>query len=252
MKLWLRFKSALRNLARKPQINRQLDDELRAYIDMVTDERAASGMSVAEARRTAMAEFGGIEQVTQAVLDNRAGVRLDLLLQDLRYASRQLLRNSGFTLTAVITLGLGIGATDSIFSAVYSLLLRPLPYHNSSQLVSVSTSWPKDNVVSGPVIAADLVAAQSGTKSFEQVGGYSLELEGNLTGNGDPVRVTEARVTANFFPLLDIVPQLGRVFLPDEVISGETTQSSFLAINYGDRSSTLMRARRGQGCSPKR
>jgi len=220
MKLWLRFKGALRNLTRKPQIDRQLDDELRAYIDMVTDERVAAGMSVAEARRTAMADFGGIEQVRQAVRNNRAGVRMDLLLQDLRYASRQLLHNRGFALTAVITLGLGIGATTSIFSAVYSLLLRPLPYHNSSQLVSVSTSWPKYNAVSQPVIAADLVAAQSETRSFEQVGGYSLELEGNLTGNGDPVRVAGARVTANFFPLLGIVPQLGRAFLPNEVISG--------------------------------
>ncbi|HXW93003.1 MAG TPA: ABC transporter permease, partial [Terriglobales bacterium] len=135
----------------------------------------------------------------------------ELLWHDVRYGFRQLRRNPAFTLTAVVTLGLGTGATTSIFSAVYALLLRPLPYSDSGRLVSISTSWPKYNSVNQPVIDGDLVAAQSETRFFEQVAGYYMDWESNLTGKGDPVALTIARVTANFFPMLGVVPQLGRV-----------------------------------------
>ena len=89
-------------------------------------------MSASEARRTALAELGGMEQVKQAVREHRAGTGIELLGQDVRYALRQMRRNRGFSVTAIITLGLGIGATTAIFSAVYSLLLRPLPYSRPS------------------------------------------------------------------------------------------------------------------------
>ena len=134
--------------------------------------------------------------------------------QDVRYALRQLRRNPGFTLTAVITMGLGIGATTAIFSAVYSLLLRPLPYQDANQIMSVSDSH------SAPLIDPDFVAARTGTRSFEQLAGFHTYTEDTLTGIGDPVRVTRAAVTANFFPVLGVVPALGRNFNPDEDWSG--------------------------------
>jgi len=214
MRLWFRFKSALRNLFRKPQLESQLDDEVRAYVDMATDERVASGMSATVARRTAMAEFGGIEQVKQAVRDNRAGTGAELVWQDVRYGVRQLSRNRAFTLTAVVTLGLGIGATTAIFSAVYSLLLKPLPYHDTNRLVSIS------DLHSAPLLDPDFVAAESETRSFEQLAGFHTFLDDNLTGIGDPVRVTRTAVTANFFPTLGVIPQLGRNFSPGEDWSG--------------------------------
>jgi predicted permease len=214
MRLWFRFKSALRNLFRKPRIESQLDDEVRAYVDMVTDEKVAAGMSLSEARRTAMAEFGGIEQVKQAVRDTRTGTTAELFWQDVRYGLRQLRRSRGFTLTAVITLGLGIGATTAIFSAVYTLLLRPLPYADASRLMSVS------GVDGGALLDPDFVAARSETKSFEQFVGFHMFGQDNLTGAGDPARVTRAGVTANFFPALGVVPALGRNFLPGEDWSG--------------------------------
>jgi predicted permease len=213
---WIRY--LLANLLRKEKVERQLHNELRAYVEMVTDEKIAAGVPAHEARRTTLAEFGGVELVKQAVRDHRAGTRLEFIWQDLRYSFRQLRRNAAFTLTAIITLGLGTGATISIFSAVYSLLLRPLPYGDSDRLISVSTALPKYNSLNQPVIATDLMVAQSETKSFEQIGGYLIDLESNLTGKGDPVRLTNAMVTANFFSMLGVVPQLGRVFAPDEVI----------------------------------
>jgi predicted permease len=214
MRLWFRFISALRNLFRGPQVKDQLDEELRAYIEMVTDERIAAGMSAPEARRTAMAEFGGIEQVKQIVRDNRAGTAAELVWQDVRYALRQLRRNPGFTLTAVVTAGLGIGATTAIFSAVYSLLLRPLPYHDANQIMSVS------DLQASPILDPDFVAARTGARSFQQLAGFHTYTEDTLTGIGDPVRVTRAAVTADFFPVLGVVPALGRNFYPDEDWSG--------------------------------
>src|SRR5271170_6140226 len=104
MKLWSRIDSALRNLFRKQQVESQLDEEVRAYVDMVTDERIAAGVAPSEARRTALAEFGGIEPVKQAVREDRAGVGIELLYKDARYGFRQLWRNPGFTLTVVLTL----------------------------------------------------------------------------------------------------------------------------------------------------
>jgi putative ABC transport system permease protein len=209
MRHWFRFKSMLRNFFRKPQIESQLDDEVRAYVEMATDERVAAGMSLAEARRTALAEFGGVEQVKQAVRDNRAGALTGLLWQDVRYSMRQLRRNKGFTLTIMVTLGLGIGATTAIFSAVYALLLRPLPFPASHQLVTVTSVVQKAK--SDTLISPDFVAARSETKSFQQFAGYDSG-DDNLTGAGDPLKVVRATVSANFFSALGVVPQLGRTF----------------------------------------
>ena len=134
--------------------------------------------------------------------------------QDVRYALRQLRRNPGFTLTVLVTMGLGIGATTAIFSAVYSLLLRPLPYRDTNQIMSVS------DVHSAPLIDPDFVATRIGTRSFEQLAGFHTYTEDTITGIGDPMRVTRAAVTANFFPVLGVVPAIGRNFNPDEDWSG--------------------------------
>lgn len=144
------------------------------------------------------------------------GTFAEFFWRDVRYGLRQLRRNRSFTLTAVVTLGLGIGATTTIFSAVYSLLLRPLPYHDADRLVSIASSN------SEPILDPDFVAALSETKSFEQLAGshFQISAEDNLTGSGDPVRVTRGAVTASFFPVLGVVPQLGRNFTPDEDWSG--------------------------------
>lgn len=105
-----------------------------------------------------------MEQVKQAVRESRAGTMIELLWQDLRYGMRMLRRNPSFTWTAVITLGLGIGATTSIFSAVYSLLLRPLPYSEPDQLVSLTGQSPKFQL--SVLVSPDFVAAQHAMKSF--------------------------------------------------------------------------------------
>src|SRR5882757_6886661 len=123
MKFWSYINNVLRNLFRKKQIESQLDDELHAYVDMMTDERINVGVPASEARRTVLAEFGGIERVKQAVRERRAGTSVELLWQDARYGLRRLLRNPGFTVTVILTLALSIGANTAIFSIVNALML---------------------------------------------------------------------------------------------------------------------------------
>ena len=154
-----------------------------------------------------------MEQVKQAVRESRAGTTIELLWQDARYAMRMLRRNPSFTWTAVITLGLCIGATTSIFSAVYSLLLRPLPYATPGLLVSVTGQSPKFQM--DVLISPDFVAAQHALKSFSQLSGYWWANR-NLTGPGNPIRIVCAGVTANFIPMLGVIPQLGRNFAEKE------------------------------------
>ena len=216
--MWSRVKSTLRNLLRKQQIESDLDAEIRSYVDGVTGEKIAAGLSHDEARRRALAESGGMEQVKQAVRNGRAGTFVESVGQDIRYGLRQLHRNPAFTWTAVITLGLAIGATTAIFSAVYALLLRPLPYPSANRLMYLYQTWPKwgDSVM----ISQDFVAAQSALKLFQSVAGFLDMGDRNLTSAGDPVRVKVVRVTANFLPMLGIIPRPGRNFLSSEDRAG--------------------------------
>jgi putative ABC transport system permease protein len=215
-----RLTSALRTLLHKQRVETELDMEIRSYVDAAADEKIESGISPTEARRQALAECGGLEQVKQAVRDRRASTTVESVIQDIRYGLRQMRHNPAFTWTAVITLGLGIGATTAIFSAVYALLIRPLPYPGSSRLMELSVAWPKEN--GGPLVSPDFVAAQSSLKSFSSVAGYVFNPfhgysgDQNLTGTGNPIRVKVVGITANLLPVLHVTPAQGRNFLSSE------------------------------------
>ena len=216
MGIGTRLKSALLTLLRKQRVESELEMEIRSYVDSITDEKIASGTLPAEARRQALIEAGGLEQVKQAVRDQRASSFAESVAQDIRYGLRQLRRNPAFTFTAVITLGLGIGATTAIFSAVYALLIRPLPYPDSDRLMEILDGNPKKGWLSGPLISPDFVAAQSSLRSFESVAGFADSGDMNLTGRGDPLRVKVVGITANFLPELHVIPEKGRAFLSSE------------------------------------
>jgi hypothetical protein len=173
MGIGTRLKSALLTLLRKQRVESELEMEIRSYVDSITDEKIATGTLPAEARRQALIEAGGLEQVKQAVRDQRASTFAESVVQDIRYGLRQLRRNPAFTFTAVITLGLGIGATTAIFSAVYALLIRPLPYPDSDRLMEILDGNPKKGWLGGPLISPDFVAAQSSLRSFESIAGFA-------------------------------------------------------------------------------
>ena len=212
--MWSHSKFALRNLFRKKRIESDLDDEIRSYVDAVTDEKIAAGFTPEDARRHALAESGGMEQVKQAVRDGRAGTLAESLAQDVRYGFRQLRRNPAYAFTAILTLALGIGATTAIFSAVYALLLRPLSYPHSDRLMFIyqHTKYGDEE----GLLNQDFFAAQPVLHSFESIAGYTGDEDENLTGTGSPIRVSAMRVTANFFPTLHVAPALGRNFLSSE------------------------------------
>src|SRR5216110_2511306 len=137
-----------------------------------------------------------------------------LMLNDLRSAFRQLLKNPGFTAVAALTLALGIGATTAIFSVVYGVVLRPLPFPESERLVAIWTQTPQFDRL--PMAAANHRDLKSQATVFEDIAILSRVANYNLTGDGEPERLLAARVAANFFPLLRVKPALGRGFTEHE------------------------------------
>ena len=202
-------------ILRRPQS--ELDEELRFHVEQATEAKRAAGMTVAEARRQALIEFGGVERAREECHRQRPGWWLGTVAQDVRYALRGFRRNPAFTLTVIATLSLSIGATSTIFSAVNSLLLRPLPYRDANSLVWVSNNWPKIHM--DRVMSPNLIAARAESKSFAQLAAYTY-LDGNLTGAAEPARIIRANVTANFLPMLDVMAQTGRTFTDDEDKAG--------------------------------
>lgn len=139
MSLWRRLVSGYRTLVSRAQLDRDLDDELAAYLDGLLDKKIRAGIDPATARRDALIEIGGIEQVRQDVLSGRTGHSIDVTLQDLRHAWRGLRKAPAFTAVVLLTLAVGIGANIAVFSVVNAMLLAPLPFRDSDRLAFV---WP--------------------------------------------------------------------------------------------------------------
>lgn len=204
-----------RNLFRKRRAEEELDDELCAYLELATAENIRRGMDPESAAAQARRDLGGMEQVKENVRDVRAGVALDILIQDVRYAIRSLRKNPGFATIAILTLALGIGANTTIFSVVNGVLLKPLPYPDPDRLVTLWESHP----AFGPflsVAAANFYDWRALNGTFDKMAALSPYPDYILTGVGEPRRLTGADVTADFFPLLGVRMELGRGFQSTE------------------------------------
>src|SRR2546425_8296835 len=131
--LFLRFGG----LFNKQRRDRELEDEIESHLQLHIDDNLRLGMTLEEARRQAMLQFGGIESTKESYRDQRGLPILDTFFQDIRFGARQLRKNPGFTAVAVLTLTLGIGANTAIFSVVSSVLLRPLPFKDPERLMMI-------------------------------------------------------------------------------------------------------------------
>src|SRR5215216_6707005 len=127
MPLMARLSSLWRNLFRKDRVDEDLKEEVQAYLELLIETRINQGLNPAEARRAALIEMGGVEQVKESVRDVRMGHFLEIIWQDLRYGARMLLKHKGITAIAAISLALGIGANTALFSVMDAMLLRRLP-----------------------------------------------------------------------------------------------------------------------------
>ncbi len=145
---------------------------------------------------------------------------MENLLQDIRYGIRTLAKNPGFTAVAVLTLALGIGANTAIFSVVENLLLRPLPYPQPDRLVEIANSYPPQLPKVG-LSPGDYADWRRQNASFSEMGAYAKITQGfNLTGEGEPQRVTAVYADDGLFPMLGVRPVMGRAFLPEEDQAG--------------------------------
>lgn len=197
-----------------------LEDELRAHLDLAIDDALARGLSPQEARRQALLHFGGLTQAREHQRQARGLMALDILLADTRYTLRTLRKDAGFTTVAVLILALAIGANVAVFSVVNTLLLRPLPFHNPQQLLWLAP--PPDTCgMSCATYSTDAYDEfRVNSRSYQDVTGYfAFSSPGNLSlarPGGAPLPATGIDVIANFFQVLGVQPALGRVFTPED------------------------------------
>jgi predicted permease len=195
------------------KLNEQLDEEVEGHLRMATSERMERGQSLESAQQSARREFGNVALIAHVTRDQWGWLWLEELLQDLRYGARVLRKNPGFTLVAVLTLALGIGANTAIFSVVNGVLLNRLPYSNPEQLVTLHASKP--NFETGSISYPNFRDWQKNNHTFSSMAimrsfGYSL------TGLGEAERLQAKFVSSDFFSVLGVNPVIGRTFAPGE------------------------------------
>src|SRR5215813_9263829 len=202
----------MRALLQKDKVERDMDKELRFHLEMEIEGNVKRGMSPAEARRQALMSFGGIEKFKEECREVRGAPFIDSLLQDIRYGVRILVRNPGFTVVAVLTLGLGIGANTAIFSVIYGVLMRPLPYKDGNQLVIVQQQAPLAHILNVPFSVKEVQDYRDQNQTLDSVVEHH-SMSFTLLGGKEPQRVATGVVSANFFDVLGVKPLLGRTFV---------------------------------------
>ena len=202
--------------------DRELAEELESHLQMHIEDNVRAGMIPQEARRQALIKLGGVAQTKEEYRRQRGFPMLEDRWQDLRYGLRMLWKKPGFTLTAVLTLGLGIGASTAIFSIVDAVLLRPLPYPDAARVVELKEVSAKGRLMA--VTDPNYADARARNHSFEAIAEYSggtpSTMMTTIIVGSEPVRAPVYAVSGEFFHVLGVAPVLGRTFLPEELKSG--------------------------------
>jgi predicted permease len=209
-----------RNLFYRGKAYDDLAEEIRQHLDERVETLMADGMRREEAEHAARREFGNVTLLVERGREAWQWPTLDSLWPDVRFGLRQIVRYRAFTIMAVSTLALGIGANTAIFTLIDSIMLRPLPYPQQERLVRVSGNFPKGWVR----------AYQEHAQSFASLSGYGADAESNVEGTDVAERVFGSAVSVNTFDTLGIHPALGSFFAPENAISG---RDLVVVLNYG-------------------
>ncbi len=238
--LWLR-------LLGNQRIQDEFEAELESHVAMHTDGGMRAGLDPAEARRQALIRLGGGEQVRQAYRDRATLPPMEGVLQDVRFAFRQMRKAPGFAITAVLTLALGIGANAVIYTLVDSILLRPLPFAHQERLMRITGTTM-------PVAPKGWVRALGeNAKGFASLAGFGPDAESNVSENDTPDRVFGTSVTVNALDTLGIRPAVGDFFSADDAIAGQdhdvVLSYGYWRTHYGGETSAIGRTMRIDGIS---
>jgi putative ABC transport system permease protein len=209
---WIRsLASKTRSLISPRPAEREFEHELETHLNLLAEENVRRGMPPEQARRAARLRLGGLTQLKETNRELRGLPILETFLQDTRYALRTLRKNPGFTAVAVLTLALGIGANTAIFSVVYAVLLKPLPFTNPDQLVTAFQANKQQGVAETGCSYLNFEEWRAQNHVFSEMAG-NLAHQLTLTGRVEPTVVNTSVVTPEFFALLDVKPLAGRIF----------------------------------------
>jgi len=211
------FLARLRALLKRDAVLEDIDEELRAHIELEAKANRELGMTPDEAQLSAAKSFGNVGSIRDLAYEVKGGGFMEALWQDMRYSGRILFKNPAFTLIAVLTLALGIGANTAIFSIVNAVLLRPFAYQSPEQLVTLGEFDPR-----GGVSYPNFVDWRAQSTSFESTSAVRSNESYNFTGAGEPERLQARLVSAGFFSLLGVQPLLGRDFVAEDDRPGAT------------------------------
>src|SRR3954470_3168983 len=221
--------SRITGFLRRRRLDDEFDAEVAAHLDLLTEDHVRRGMSPADARRQEILRFGGPVQIKEQQHDNRGLPFVETTLQDLRYGVRALRKSPAYSLVAIATLAIGIGAGTSVFSVVGAVLMRPLPYSTPDQLVRIFETNPLRRWTRNIAAPANYADWRTRNKSFTDVAAYEqFSVSGSgaadvfLTGFGEPQGVKALGVSGNLFQLLGAAPLLGRTFVEDEQWEGRS------------------------------
>ncbi len=218
MRLWARFRSWVGATLRRSRMENEMDAELRFHMEAYAEDLVRGGMAREEAMRRARIEFGGIEQTKEECRDMRRVNWIEDLVQDVQYAARMLSKSPGFTIVAILTLALGIGANTALFSVVNAVLLKPLPFRNPGKVVAL---WETETAPgSFPLTGEDYLDWRAQNSTFEDMSLYSWQSSYNVSEKDGTEGASVVRTQANFFSLLGAQAQIGRTFATGEDQNG--------------------------------
>lgn len=226
---WNRLRLRLRALAKRRQLDHDLEDEVAFHLAAREDQNREAGMDAKEARYSARRQFGNVTRTKERSLEMWTFGVLETLYQDLRYALRVLRNKPAFTAVAVLTVAVGIGANSAVFSVVNALLLKALPYTQEQRLVMIWETKAREGRDHNLVSPANFLYWQEHNKVFEQTAAF-FDDTSTLTGEGDPEEIPSQGISTNLFSLLGISPILGRDFSADE---GQRGHNHEVLLSYG-------------------